>query len=171
MLYLDYDQVLADFDGHLQTYGVFKNDQTFHHTHPSTWTEEQTELSRRVKECMATPGFWETIPLCPGAYQLWDFCQVYRPTILTAIPSEKDWQERITYEKNQHIDKYFGFRIPRIICLRSEKQQYAKGIKDILLDDTVQNITEWVKAGGFGILHTDVENSIKKIRFAFEEVH
>lgn len=170
-LYLDLDGVFADFDVHIRSYGVHRNDQTFHHTPQSTWTKEQKDLFDRVGDVMSTPGFWETIPLCPNAYQLWDFCLPYRPVILTAIPSRKDWQERITHEKNRWIDNYLGFKVQRIICYRSEKQKYAGSISDILVDDTIQNISEWTEAGGFGIYHTDVDNSISKLRHILKEIH
>lgn len=170
-LFLDLDGVLASFDEHLKAYGVNKNDQTFHHTPKETWTKDQLELSARVETVMGTEGFWETIPLCPNAYDLWDFCEPYRPVILTAIPSKKDWAERITYEKNKWIDYYLGFKAPRIICYRSEKQKYAGSISDILVDDTIQNVSEWTEAGGFGIFHTDIDNTIKKLSHILKEVH
>jgi 5'(3')-deoxyribonucleotidase len=172
MLYLDLDGVFADFDGQLVKYGVIKNDQTFHHTHPSTWTSSQTELSRRVEQCMGTPGFWEEIPLMDGAYELWDYCLQYHPVILTAIPSKPEWADCIIYEKNKWIDTYLGYNADRRICLRSEKKDFVKnGIKDILLDDTIQNVTEWCEAGGLGLLHTDVENSIRKLDYIYKELH
>ena len=171
MLYLDLDGCFADFDGQLVKYGVIKNDQTFHHTHPSTWTEAQTELSHKVEKCMGTKGFWEGIPLCKGAYELWDFCQQYNPIILTAVPSKLDWKDLIVKEKQSWIDRYFGVGTPVRYCFRSEKKDYCKKLLDVLLDDTKQNISEWHEAGGIGILHTDIESSIRKIRFIYEEVH
>lgn len=170
MLYLDLDGVFADFDGHLLNFGIV-NDKSFHHKDKSTHTEEQKSLRGRVEDCMRTPGFWEDLPLCHGGYALWDFCQPYKPVILTALPNMKDWDEHVKVEKQRWIDKYFGFKTPVIYCIRSEKKNYATSIQDILLDDTVSNISEWTEAGGFGILHTDSDNSIKKLNHILKEVH
>lgn len=170
-LYLDLDGVFTDFDGQLLNYGIV-NDKSFYHKDKSTHTDEQRSLRGRVEECMRTEGFWENLPLCPGAYELWDFCQPFNPVILTALPNMKEWDGHVKVEKQRWIDKYFGFRTPVIYCLRSEKKNFVtNGLRDILLDDTVSNITEWVEVGGFGVLYTDSENSVKKLKFALEEVH
>ena len=170
-LYLDLDGVFADFDGQLRNYGVIKNDQTFHHTHPSTWTDAQIDLSNKVEKCMSMPGFWEEIPLMDRAYELWDYCEPFKPIILTAIPNKEDWFEQIKDEKQRWIDKYLGFKTRVVYCLRSEKAQRANTVTDILVDDTTQNILEWNNAGGTGILHTDVSDTIKKLAFTFEEIY
>lgn len=168
-LYLDLDNVFADFDQRLKDFGVHRNDQSFYHQHYSTWTEQQTELSKRVCACMETEGFWEGIPLCPDAYTLWDYCIQYNPIILTAIPSQLEWWDRIKSEKQRWIENYLGFKTSVIYCLRAEKQQYAEG--NILLDDNRTNIQEWNDAGGFGILHTSVQDSIEKLKFIYKEVY
>lgn len=171
-LYLDLDGVFADFDGHLKSYGIHRNKtQNSHHMPKHTWSDEQKAFDVEITKLMGLSGFWEAIPLCQGAYKLWDFCSLYHPVILTAIPTNPDWKEQITLEKNKWIDKYLGFRIPRIICLRSEKQKYAGSYYDILVDDTIQNISEWTEAGGFGIFHTDIDNTIKKLQHILKEVH
>lgn len=170
MLYLDLDGVFADFDGNLLNYGIV-NDKSFYHKDKSTHTPEQASLRGRVELAMRSPGFWEELPLCPGAYELWDYCQQYKPVILTALPNLKDWDDEVKAEKQRWINKYFGFMTPVIYCYRSEKvNQIRNGLKDILLDDSIQNITEWVETGGFGILHTSSENSIKKIDHVLKDM-
>ena len=168
-LYLDLDGCFADFDKQLlDCSGIdntgFRNGEVY----------SEAEAIRRKTEahrCMSIPGFWAQIPLCTDAYRLWDFCQQFRPVILTALPNLGDWDETVLYEKQLWIDKYFGFRTPVIYCLRHQKKDVVKsGLQDVLLDDTIQNVTEWVSEGGFGILHTDIENSIKKLSYIYREV-
>lgn len=169
MLYLDLDGVLADFDGQLKNYGVNKNDTSFIHTHPSGWTDEQIKLDSEVRKCMGTPGFWEQMPICPGALELFDYVKHFHPIILTAVPNILEYRDRIEKEKATWILKNLGF-VFTIFCLRSQKQDYVRDNKDILVDDMIQNIKEWNKAGGTGVLHEDAWNTIKRLSYLFEEV-
>src|ERR1700686_149272 len=137
-LYLDLDGGFADFDKQLlDCSGIdntgFRNGEVYPEAEA---TRRKTEAHR----CMSIPGFWAQIPLCTDAYKLWDFCQQFRPVILTALPNLGDWDETVQYEKQLWIDKYFGFRTPVIYCLRHEKQVLATSVTNQLPWETKANI-------------------------------
>ena len=50
-----------------------------------------------------------------------------------------------------------------IVGRKGEKAQFAKP-GDILIDDTPENINDWVQAGGVGILHKDAMSTMSKLK-------
>lgn len=53
--------------------------------------------------------------------------------------------------------------------LAHQKQHWCRYKTDILLDDRKSNIRQWEEAGGFGILHTNFEDSLKKAELVLAE--
>ena len=46
--------------------------------------------------------------------------------------------------------------------MKPEKKNYANS-RSILIDDTPKNIKEWIENGGIGIIHTDINRTIKEL--------
>lgn len=150
MIYLDMDGVLADFVQHTTDLGIPNNYQWFEPR--ETWTQETLEGERIKTAAMHSPGFWINIPLCPGAKQLWDFCEPYGRAVLTAKP-QPDSPMLVDAEKLAWINKNLGEQPSDtfICCQRTEKQKYAPG--HVLVDDDPRNCKAWEDAGGIAILH------------------
>lgn len=167
-LYLDMDGVLADFDLGCAKMGI-QNKHNFIHKPRSEWTEEEKKLDIEVNRLMATPGFFYNLPPMDGAFALWDFCQQFNPTVLTARPKNDEIAERVIEEKTLWLREVLDCNNV-IVCLRAEKQKYAKTFvkklsggyfePNILVDDLQSNIDEWNAAGGVSILF---KNSIQAI--------
>jgi len=83
--------------------------------------------------------------------------------VLTAVP-KYGRVPMAKQHKKEWIKKYFpellsNFNIGPWAEDKYKHCQYG----DILIDDQKRNIDQWNAAGGFGILHTSAENTIKEL--------
>lgn len=167
-LYLDMDGVIADFNQNLRDFGVVDDEAHFIHKPHTEWTERQVSLDLAVRSVMELEDFWPSIPVMPGAYELWDYCKQFDLHILTATPNITEWRDRIAQQKREWIQGAFGpFPAENIhVCLRAEKAALAAPTH-LLVDDMPQNCLDWNAAGGHAILHASAVDTIKLLR----EVH
>lgn len=105
------------------------------------------------------------------------------PHWLGAAFHKRNWVETILLPKADMHGKGFGENFkkhlsmcPRRIAIRddlficttsSRKHEFInrkEGEFKVLIDDRPSNIAAWANAGGIGILHTDVDTTIKHIR-------
>ena len=116
------------------------------------------------------PNWWATLPPERDFDQLWGFVKNFNPHILTAYA---EWDEKncksgkmIWNNKHTHVphDRYH-------CVLRQSKRYFAKdhdgsyfGKPNVLIDDYPENIQEWKKSGGIGILHTSAASTIAKLK-------
>lgn len=109
-------------------------------------------------------GFFENLPLFPGARELVEGCievgQGKLPMVLTA-PVQTPW---CPVEKHTWIERHFSGKFERFICQKN-KFEYAAP-HSVLVDDMMKNITPWAEnGGGLGVLYKgDVEDTLKKIQ-------
>ena len=149
------DGVLCDFEGAFaKEYGQ----DTLKNRDKKIWTNEWPDfiLNKRGFE---TLGWW------PGGQELIKFIKSI-PNIevemLTSSGGEKYHEEvkeqKIVWLKKQGI----AFK-PNVVPGRRHKATYAgKGI--VLIDDTKDVIDSFNKAGGIGILHKDIGDTIEKLK-------
>jgi len=167
-LYVDMDGVLVDFvRGVKLLTGIDWN--------APVSRQEKLARNHRVFEC---PNFWENLPPTRDFHTLWNYVVPYEPHILTAVPrginGEPPSESSQRYAREGKwiwCEKYLG--IPKDhfhAVFREHKQNYATKIENrnvisnILIDDTNQNIQEWMKNRGIGILHTSAADSISKLK-------
>lgn len=175
-IYLDLDDTLADFTGALRRDGLLVGALGYYHTNPrETWTEEQAEFQTRLNIRMDTAGFWRSLNVLPGAFELLAAAAVRADTyILTAMPSGAKNRAMIAREKREWACDKLHVPSQRVItCLRSEKMLYAfdalfhdrkVGVQHVLLDDATLNVAEWKEAGGVGLLHKNFDDSLKMLK-------
>ena len=101
----------------------------------------------------------------PNGMRLWNFIKPYNPNILSAY-SKRDINSK--RDKLLWVTKNLG-RLPRkniLIVLRKDKKRFAvsDGTPNILIDDYDKNINEWKNAGGIGILHKSIPNTIGELK-------
>lgn len=119
------------------------------------------------------PTFWMDLGYMPHALELWRVMTRYKASLLTACPpswpsaavGKQIWARRMLPKWGYNPAQQF------IGCQRAEKKLYAKqpdGTPNILVDDHVTNIQEWIGAGGLGIRYipsaamvAQVERTIK----------
>ena len=147
-IYLDCDGVLADFDARFrELHGVEPHDF------------EAQNGSRRFWALIADPllsgNFFEDLPLMEGAEFLHDFCDPYRPIILTGVP-RGGWAEM---QKIRWARKHFP-NTPMIVCAARDKRKYCRS-GDILIDDRTKHAQKWQDAGGVFVHHKNADESIQ----------
>ena len=99
----------------------------------------------------------------PDGKELWDYVKKYDPSILTA-PSEnlaickagkKKWiKDNLNNQEKIIIDR--------------NKGNYAD-TNSILIDDRKDNIDDWIKNGGIGVLHTSTKDTLIKLKDILNE--
>lgn len=161
-IYCDYDGVLVDYyRGFRELTGKSWDD-------PYWNTKERREMRKKI--IAAHSSWWGNLPPERDYDQLWDFIKNFEPHILTAYP---EWDE--TNAKHGKViwnSKHTRVPHDRFHCvLRESKRYFAKdhdgshfGRPNVLIDDFPDNILEWERMGGIGILHTVAMTTIAKLK-------
>lgn len=145
-VFLDLDGVFADFDARVK-----------HLTgkHPS-----QLDRSRLWKMVNADKRFFAELELIEGCMILWAATKDLEPVFLTGAPSSRRFQE----QKREWVTRVFGPEFVVHVVPRKLKQEFS-GPHKVLIDDTPENIEQWIARGGHGILHKgDHPSTVKVLR-------
>lgn len=151
-LALDSDGVLADFDKKaVQILGG----KRIHEVPKGTLWSSIERYDRDVEP------FFESLEILEEATRLVEFARSNfdRVFILTAsgyTPRNGAEQKRRWYAR------HFPELEVVVVDKSSDKAAYACP-RTILVDDRAKSIDPWVAAGGIGILHTSVENTIRQL--------
>ena len=146
-IYCDMDGVIVDFDkGYekltgIKMTGIFRSD-------PDFWDPINKS---GVK-------FWTDMDWMPDGRQLWNYIEKYKPVILSA-PSNRD-ESRVGKQLWVHKE------LPGVqLYLRYAKHKIDFAEPNaVLIDDRIENIENWVNAGGIGIHHTSTESTIHHLK-------
>ncbi len=151
-LYLDCDGVLADFDkGATAILGM--KPKAFEHRHG---------LGRFWQKLAQAPDFYFSLPLLPGAMQLFDAVKHLDPIILTGLP-RGNWAAD---QKMRWAAEHFpGVRM--ITCMARDKRNHARE-GDVLVDDMEKYRHLWEQAGGIFVHHRSAAESIEALRDYFD---
>ena len=108
--------------------------------------------------------FWANCDRESGSKQLWKYIKQYDPHILSACPSVCNKDKKVIKGKTLWCQKNLKIYTSKVhIVQRREKQNFAS--KDvILIDDHKKNIREWEAAGGTGVVHKNVNSTIKQLK-------
>ena len=101
----------------------------------------------------------------PNSKKLYQFIARYNTKILSAYSprmasdskkGKMQWLQKNTRVKRSDIH----------LVLRDKKVKFAqtKDKPNILIDDYIKNIREWESAGGIGITHKSVRNTISELK-------
>lgn len=143
--YLDLDGVFADFNGRIK-----KLTGKEPHQIPKSYLWATVHRDR---------NFFYNLELMDGAEKLWSYARRFNPTFLTGLPAGKDFKE----QKIRWVGEKFGSEWEVIVLPKALKKNYS-GPNKILIDDTPQNIEQWVSKGGLGVLHEgDVDVTIAAV--------
>lgn len=174
-VFLDMDGVLVDFDkGVLSQFKINTKEL-------NQRSQDLTDTQKKQKSLMwvlirKSPKFWIDLEKNHGAVELWEKTKKYHPTILTAAPSTfkegSDLFLAVAEHKSKWIENHFEMTDKnRFICTVSKKKPLfmKENAINILVDDRIKNIQEWVAAGGIGIHHTDINTTLAKLDEIFKQ--
>ena len=131
--------------------------------------EEYDTKSAFWRECVKHPTIYQDLELMHDANVLVDGVKALIKgrdvsiEILTAIPLLETFPQAAVH-KELWIKKYFSskwkFKIgPHAV----DKQKHALP-GDVLIDDQLRNIDQWMAAGGIGIHHTSAVKTLKELK-------
>jgi len=154
-IFCDMDGVVADFD----VFMIKNFGKTFPHqsgpTDPTMW-----------KFLESVQNLYYQLELTPYAKVLLDAllavgCPV---AMLTAIPRRSTIPEAESDKRRWMSEKLAEYKIPVLIGPFSrDKQNHITHPGDILIDDRSDNIARWIAAGGIGILHVGIEQTLNEL--------
>jgi len=143
--FLDLDGVFADFEGRF-----------FKLTGRQCREVSQRELWKVV---MADRNFFYDLELMPNADVLWRYCKQYNPCFLTGLPVKQAFRD----QKLRWVSDKFGAEWVCHVVPKRDKQKHS-GPNKVLIDDSLENIEQWISKGGLGILHDgDVWKTIDQV--------
>lgn len=151
-IYLDMDGVLADFHNrYIELFGKTPED-----------ARDKKEFNPHWKQFVQTEQF-KTLNYWPGAEKLLDYVESLNldVEILTSSGGLK-FHESVAQQK---VHWLVARNIPyfaNVVSGRKLKVNYANK-ESILIDDTEDVIDSFNAAGGHGILHRDVDETIERI--------
>jgi hypothetical protein len=149
-LFLDGDQVLADFDKRAEEiFGM--SGREFEDTYGSKlfW--------KTLKEA---DGFFQNLDPMPDAMELYNAVKHLRPIILTGAPMG-NWAGP---QKLAWRDRHFPACQMIVVCPSRDKFKYMTKPGDILVDDLLKYKHIWVDNGGVFVHHTSAKSSIKQLK-------
>jgi 5'(3')-deoxyribonucleotidase len=156
-IYCDMDGVLVDFVGGAERVGAKLPPES---ERANTTQDEKNAIWNKIT---SVKDFWANLSWMPGAKKLYQRISKYDAHILSAY-AKRD-SSSIT-GKRKWLKKNTNFKSGKInLVMRSQKKNFATvgGKSNILIDDYEKNIREWEAAGGVGIIHKNVNETIAKL--------
>lgn len=153
-VYVDMDGVLCNFERrYFERYGELPGSM-----------RDKKDFNAYWDDFVLTKQF-ETLDVYPGAEELLEFLDSLidvEKEILSSSGGPKYYDE-VTQQKMKWLQsKNIGYK-PNIVSGRKNKSLYAKP-DTILIDDTYDVIASFNKAGGIGILHKEIGNTLMLLK-------
>lgn len=170
-IYFDMDGVLADFDAAVAEYN---NGESLNRQTKSMTTDEKKAKQMRWQWIENKKSFWANIPVVKGINDVLDVaCKMGDLFVLTKVPGAKNfiggdrYVDFIEAQKRMWIKQHFSefFDDAHVIVARISKEELLHpGKLDLLIDDRSGNVSDWVAAGGCGIVFSNVAGAIKDLK-------
>tara|TARA_R110002153_G_scaffold123270_1_gene269340 strand:- start:72 stop:560 length:489 start_codon:yes stop_codon:yes gene_type:complete len=150
-IFVDMDGVLADFVQGVQS-PEFLNSPL---TNDADYDNRKLELSNK--------GLFAKLPKMEDMDHLVDHIKSSGEywEILTATGDVN--RSRVAADKNQWIRKYVDPDVLITCTIKGKHKAVFARPNHVLIDDRLENIQAWTKAGGIGILHKNAQGTINKL--------
>ena len=157
VIYLDMDGVVADF-----------NSYTSNLLGREVGWEGRDLSDEEWKIITSVEHFYLQLPLIPESVKLVELAKQFTDMevkFLTAIP-RRTTMPSAQEDKRKWLEKYF-LGIPMEIGPYSKDKHKWANRGDILVDDKLSNVLEWLQVGGISVHHVgNFENTIANLRKA-----
>ena len=153
MIYLDLDGVFADFNGAVQKHC------------PGLIYQQHSKQIWKILETI--PHFFSTLdPILPSLKIYDDITSNtnIEMQFLTALPRATGYLKTAQRDKTDWVHQYIDWAQVNCVSSWEMKKYFCRGKHDLLIDDSPRNIEDWAKAGGTGILHITLEDTITKLK-------
>lgn len=109
-----------------------------------------------------TPNFYTNLPWMKDGKELWNTLVKtdHHLAVLTGCPRGR-WSEP---QKLAWCERELGDNASIISCTTDKKHKWCTGKDCVLIDNREKTEENWVKKGGIFILHTNTENTLRKLR-------
>jgi hypothetical protein len=152
-LFLDCDDVLADFTGHFQA--VYSG-QLPHEVEAAFGAPYLYDMLHRAED------FYFHQPVRQDGLALYAAVQHLEPTIITGIPRQLNNQWAVRQKQRWAVRHFPG--VPIICCLSTDKRNYLTERGDVLVDDRTKYRSYWENASGRFILYTSAKETILQLK-------
>ena len=152
MIYLDLDGVFADFNGAVQKHC------------PGLIYQQHSKQIWQVLETI--PNFFSTLDVLPSLKIYDDIASNtnIEMQFLTALPRATGYLKTAQRDKTDWVHEHIDWAQVNCVSSWEMKKYFCRGKHDLLIDDSPRNIEDWAKAGGTGILHITLEDTITKLK-------
>lgn len=152
-IYLDMDGVLADFEKKFIEYYGFL----------SLAKRDRKEWSKDWEDFILNKKGFEKLDWFPGGHKLLDAVRKTNlPIEILSSAGGKRFHGEVTAQKIKWLHKKGMNYKANIVTGRKEKAQYATP-ETLLIDDTDDVIKYFTQAGGHGILHKNINSTLKEL--------
>lgn len=164
-IFLDMDGVIVDFDAGVRR--RYKADWWY----PTEWKIPYKKLGTTFDEFwyqMDNAAFWRDLPWTEDGKRIQALVEPFKPTILTASFLPKASAGKTEWLTREYPDTMKEGQRRVLIANGHEAKASVAGPGKILIDDKNENIDEWEKAGGKGILYPRPWNRLAGNPFPIE---
>lgn len=162
-IFIDMDNVIADFSKRFNE--LYKDSPVEDYATSNT---KKRKLHQKRFQQFIDGNYFATLDLVPGTQEAMEFFDWVNtthniPVCFLTSSAREEYLDIIGNQKKQWLkDNNIRFHM-MIVPGKRYKCYYAKKGR-LLVDDTKQNIDQWIQGGGIGIHHTNWELSINTIK-------
>lgn len=149
-IFLDLDGVLCDWESQFKKFSGGVPVDTYEAEHGE---QKRYELVRKN-----SPEYYSTMNWTKDGKILYNFVKNFPVSILSHSTDPESKVGKLKWLEDNKIN----FK-PILVSNREDKKKYANP-NSILIDDNINNITEFNQMGGIGILHTNATQTINKLK-------
>ena len=158
-IYCDLDGVLVAFEERFEHYTGLKPDEWKKRANKEFGEKIATNKFWDIIDNQVGMRFWAGASFYPQGKELWDYVKQYNPIILTAPSLHDSSVEGKTMWVKENLGDY------EIIFRQAKDKSEFAGPNKILIDDSVDNISDWKRKNGIGLLYTgDTKQTILELQ-------
>jgi hypothetical protein len=161
MIYIDMDDVVADFSGYVNSQFGTKFQVGHGNVPVDIWNELSKYHSRMFRDLEPNLGF-----ISDGYEWIRDRFQDSEIAFLSAVPVNGSWNWRFAaQDKVDWIREHFGTRHDIFLSPYTyDKHYFCRSAEDVLVDDRTNLCEDWIRKGGTAIIFRNNDQFVKEFK-------